>query len=61
MPTFTFEIQIAGHFILDGVEAVDRPHAVRILNEMGVRDDEWELCTTEAEAMVREDNELTHG
>tara|TARA_R110002020_G_scaffold300097_1_gene515772 strand:+ start:1098 stop:1316 length:219 start_codon:yes stop_codon:yes gene_type:complete len=64
MPKFNISIQVAGHIILDEVEAVDPAHAVRILNEMGVRDNEMELPATliaEAVAMVREDNQLTHG
>jgi hypothetical protein len=64
MPKFNISIQVAGHVIIDEVEAVDPAHAVRILNEMGVRDNEMELPATliaEAVAMVREDNQLTHG
>lgn len=64
MPKFNISIQVAGHIILDEVEAVDPAHAVRILNEMGVRDGEYELpsnVVAETEAMVRESNRLTHG
>tara|TARA_R100000152_G_C6782041_1_gene218117 strand:+ start:5989 stop:6387 length:399 start_codon:yes stop_codon:yes gene_type:complete len=64
MPKYNIQIQVAGHIILDVVEAQDPPHAVRILNEMGIRDGEYELPSSvvaEAEAMVRESNRLTHG
>jgi len=64
MPKYNIRIQVAGYILIDEVEAVDPPHAVRILNEMGIRDGEYELPASliaEAEAMVREDNLLTHG
>ena len=64
MPKYNIRIEVAGHIIVDEWEAVDVPHAVRILNECGVRDGEYELPSSvvaEAEAMVRESNQLTHG
>ena len=64
MRKFNISIQVAGHVIIDEVEAVDPAHAVRILNEMGVRDNEMELPASviaEAEYMVCWNNQLAHG
>ena len=64
MIIYNITIHVAGNELPLTVEAVDESHAVRQLNEMNIRDGEYDLpfdVIAEAEAMVRESNRLTHG